>query len=1021
MRRLLWLGWWSLVFGLVVGCRGTPTPTPSGPTPTLTALPRPSATPSTTPVPTVRPSATATSTPSPVPTPTAIDFGLPAGDTYGILAAVVDHRRGWLYVLGRRGDASPDGNVLSVVDLARGEVRATAPLPGRFDADTVAALSADGRRLYIAGGDEPMLLVVRTGAEGALGAVVTTLPGVRAMALDAEAERLYVVDGWRLRRLNARTLEEELAVPLPTAPSALARPQLAVNPRAGRIFLTSVRSQWITVLRADDLQRVSDIYAGLEIAGLRPDPQRDQTYVLLEQDGEVRRVGVIRGDVVASFWNAPRDLRIRHLVTDGETGDVLLVEHDAVGGAQVRVIDPDTGETQRTVAVPATEMVAALAYQGRLYRLSWDGVLVSVGLDSGATAPPLYLGIGLTSLALDEAAKRLFVLDWTGTLHVLDTATRRETATWKRVLDPGLGVIRHAPLAVAGGRLYVPDFARDTTLVLDASTGKRLAQIPKAGQITVDLRRNRLFVTRQGVYVVDGRTFEVTGAIDETVRKRLLSGEPGAIAARYDPSRDLLFVTMSNNVPGSGARTWLQIYDGENLTRVETDVGADQRFLLGWAIEPDADRVWLADGVPGHELAVFDLDGRLVARLRGVAGTLFLDPPRERVYVWDWGGLVTVDRTSFDVVDFRPLDLPSLQAAVLDPRRGSLYVARLDDATLRILDLEAPPEVQTEAVEALPTVAVRYLAVDTDGTQFVVNAVGELFQGRDGRWLRIRNALPGVGRPRVVRAPGAVGTLFAFADPRWPPFGLFRSTDGGRTWQPVNRGLRDLMVRDLALSPDFSADGRALLLAGESGVFETRDGGERWARLAAVVGDRIAVASSPSGALTFLLLARDRTTAGQTVVYAPVGAPGTVEPIGTIPAGISSALALSPNFAADGTALAAMGQDGLFLTEDGGRNWTPAGPPVGLASPVYTVLFSPSFAPDRTVYVLIAPGHFGVEDTSLLLRSTDGGRTWERATDANPRLSALALAPNGELWGGDAEGRVERLDPARLTWEPVGR
>jgi len=55
--------------------------------------------------------------------------------------------------------------------------------------------------------------------------------------------------------------------------------------------------------------------------------------------------------------------------------------------------------------------------------------------------------------------------------------------------------------------------------------------------------------------------------------------------------------------------------------------------------------------------------------------------------------------------------------------------------------------------------------------------------------------------------------------------GLFRSQDGGKTWQALHDGLRDENIRALALSPSAPT----LIYAGTSkGVFLSEDGGDHW-------------------------------------------------------------------------------------------------------------------------------------------------------------------------------------------------
>ena len=55
--------------------------------------------------------------------------------------------------------------------------------------------------------------------------------------------------------------------------------------------------------------------------------------------------------------------------------------------------------------------------------------------------------------------------------------------------------------------------------------------------------------------------------------------------------------------------------------------------------------------------------------------------------------------------------------------------------------------------------------------------------------------------------------------------GLFRSQDGGKTWQPLHEGLRDENIRALALSPSAPT----IIYAGTSkGIFLSEDGGDHW-------------------------------------------------------------------------------------------------------------------------------------------------------------------------------------------------
>ena len=150
--------------------------------------------------------------------------------------------------------------------------------------------------------------------------------------------------------------------------------------------------------------------------------------------------------------------------------------------------------------------------------------------------------------------------------------------------------------------------------------------------------------------------------------------------------------------------------------------------------------------------------------------------------------------------------------------------------------------------------------------------------------------------------------------------------------------------------------------------------------------------------------------------------------IGLIPiSGPVTALALSPDFAADGLAVIATWNEGLWRTRDGGRTWQPTGPPPFIFAHMTTILFSTDFAADHMLYVLVAPSYFGETDTSILLRSSDGGATWEILTAGEPaeprRWPTMAISPPHEggydLVIGTADGQVLTLRPQQAVWEPL--
>ncbi|MGB9593355.1 MAG: YncE family protein, partial [Anaerolineae bacterium] len=617
---------------LLAGCT-TPTPAPSAsPTARATASPSPS------------PSAT------PTPKRTSVDLGVPAGDVYNVSAGALDAERGLVYAVANEGDVRTDAGVLAVIDLAAHQVRATVPVPITVDWMSSAALSADGTRLYVAGrtsDEREIAVVVATGVGGRpLGEVLGTVADVRALALDAAGGHLYVADQERLRRLDAMSLEQRAATDLPDAlaPTIL----LAVNPRAGRVYVCDSGGNAIFVYRADDLAYIGMVEPGAQVYGLVSSPTAPEVYATVQaftRQQPVGRVAVIRDERIVRQWDIGEPHPPTGRVVLDDEGQVFLLRdgvQDDVYGSRILALDADTGAVLKSLALPYANLVYSrpLVYKGTLLRLA--DVLLTVDLTSGEIGEPLHLGVNVVQMVRDESAGLLFALDSTGVLHVVDTAAMTRVHAWQ-VLDTGLEPLQGGQITLYGGRLYVADVRTDRTLVLDAATGEKVAEIPKAGQVSVDKPRNRLFVTNQGVFIADMATHQIIGSIDGTVRQERQLYSPGAVEAVYDAAQDWLLVTMTNNAAGSGARTWLDIYDAKTLTRLDTPIQSPQRFVDGLVLDEQAGRIWLASSYPRATLSAWAPDGRLLGQVQGLGGRLFLDTTRGRLYARAWGGLAAVD------------------------------------------------------------------------------------------------------------------------------------------------------------------------------------------------------------------------------------------------------------------------------------------------------------------------------------------------------------------------------------------
>lgn len=241
--------------------------------------------------------------------------------------------------------------------------------------------------------------------------------------------------------------------------------------------------------------------------------------------------------------------------------------------------------------------------------------------------------------------------------------------------------------------------------------------------------------------------------------------------------------------------------------------------------------------------------------------------------------------------------------------------------------------------------------------------------------------------------------------------GIRRSPDGGVTWHPTTVVAPDaalsatLAVQDLAFSPAFTIDW-TVFAATWSGLFRSSDGGESWH----------AVEDGPEQFITSVAVAPDFAASRHVMAgygYAMARLLYVSEDGGQSwsqhsDVSASTDIAYSPNFATDGTALAA--GEGIYLTTNRGISWTQV-----LTSVTYAVAFSPLFATDATLF---AAGTDGVRI------STDGGTTWISRTVATDTawVRALAISPafasDATVFAGTQRGLYRSTDRG-MQWATV--
>ncbi|HET7090318.1 MAG TPA: hypothetical protein VFL17_16900 [Anaerolineae bacterium] len=211
--------------------------------------------------------------------------------------------------------------------------------------------------------------------------------------------------------------------------------------------------------------------------------------------------------------------------------------------------------------------------------------------------------------------------------------------------------------------------------------------------------------------------------------------------------------------------------------------------------------------------------------------------------------------------------------------------------------------------------------------------------------------------------------------------GLFKSTDGGATWQWLPRAYFGApgSMASVAVAPNYATGGHVMAGGGWGGLFISRDGGVNWTPNYSVTSVS-AIAYSGSFATSQMAF-----VAGANGVYKTPDGGATWTRMMTYPV---SSLVLSPRF--DGDHLMYAGGGALYISSDEATSWITRtiAPSATLIS---ALAISPNFNDDRTLYAGTNVG---------LYRSTDGGLNWSVVPGySGVPVSSLAISPG---WPGHA-------------------
>jgi len=244
--------------------------------------------------------------------------------------------------------------------------------------------------------------------------------------------------------------------------------------------------------------------------------------------------------------------------------------------------------------------------------------------------------------------------------------------------------------------------------------------------------------------------------------------------------------------------------------------------------------------------------------------------------------------------------------------------------------------------------------------------------GVDGTWVPAGPMPAGLDAPVFALAadPSGGGLLLAGTETGV----VLRSTDGGASWTATRPGL-GRGVAALAFDPDHPG----VVLAGTrgAGVWRSADGGSTWQQQAGTEARTVrAFAFSQGVALA---------GGDQGVLVSRDGGPWTAAGLAQVrvSALAASADAGAPLLAAGGDATQAGEPLPLYVSDDGGRTWSPAS--------------ASGMAGSGMVSALAVAGELLAGTNAGLFASADRGATWRQLTGAGvlpgTDFTAVAVAP----------------------------
>ena len=257
--------------------------------------------------------------------------------------------------------------------------------------------------------------------------------------------------------------------------------------------------------------------------------------------------------------------------------------------------------------------------------------------------------------------------------------------------------------------------------------------------------------------------------------------------------------------------------------------------------------------------------------------------------------------------------------------------------------------------------------------------------------------------------------------------GVFKTTDGGASWTPVNMGLAGIPVFSLAIDP--KTPGTVYAGTFGKGVFKSTDAGRHWTPVPGGFGDDtvLSFAIDPRDPATLYSGTTASSSSTADAVFSPASAVIKSSNGGLawaaanagLPRSIVTALAIDPSNPA--VLYAGTSTGGVFKTANGGLTWTPANAGIGTSNISHLVV-DPRNA--NVVYAGIEGCSAGCSSPAGVFKSTNGGTSWVSASAGladDLQVVALAIDPEDTqvLYAATRFNGLFKTTNGGVNWIPI--